>query len=380
MAKPIIIDLFAGAGGLSLGAARAGFVVAAAVETDAKALETHSINFPTTKHLDKDVAKLTGKELLVSAGLENKVLSGLIGGPPCQGFSTIGKRELSDERNNLFIHFFRLVKETSPKFFLAENVPGILDTSYDSLRETALSIVKNEYVILQPFSVSACDFGAPTTRTRVFYVGYKKSVESELTENSFLPPCEIEKVTVKLALKGLPVQIDPLWQTDESGWRKIGEMPKTAFTRKISSDIPDGIGNMESIYRYIERGEVSGCLGTRHRSDVAERYRCLAPGRKDKISKAIKLTPDGFCPTLRAGTGKDKGSFQAVRPIHPTEPRVITPREAARLQGFPDWFKFHGTKWHSFRQIGNSVSPIVAEELLSIIIKEIELCHTAMRE
>lgn len=96
--------------------------------------------------------------------------------------------------------------------------------------------------------------------------------------------------------------------------------------------------------------------------------RALLPGKKDAISKAVRLAADGFCPTLRAGTNREKGSYQAVRPIHHILPRVITPREAARLQGFPDWFVFHRTKWHSFRQIGNSVSPIVAEFLLKAVL------------
>jgi len=81
----------------------------------------------------------------------------------------------------------------------------------------------------------------------------------------------------------------------------------------------------------------------------------------DSISKARRLDVEGLCPTLRAGTGPERGSFQAVRPIHPRAPRVISPREAARLQGFPDWFVFDHTKWHAFRQIGNSVSPLVSE-------------------
>ena len=111
--------------------------------------------------------------------------------------------------------------------------------------------------------------------------------------------------------------------------------------------------------------------GTAHSLEVAKRYAKTKCGKYDSISKSYRLDPDGFCPTLRAGTGPDQGSFQAVRPIHPTEARVITPREAARLQGFPDWFQFSPTKWHSFRQIGNSVSPILAERILSVIAKSL---------
>lgn len=122
---------------------------------------------------------------------------------------------------------------------------------------------------------------------------------------------------------------------------------------------------------------VSGFLGTIHTDEIINRYKKLSFGETDKISRSQRLNPNGFCPTLRAGTGSDKGSYQAVRPIHPTQARVITPREAARLQGFPDWFRFHPTKWHSFRQIGNSVSPLVAEAMLLPLYK---LCQFSKEE
>ena len=93
----------------------------------------------------------------------------------------------------------------------------------------------------------------------------------------------------------------------------------------------------------------------------------MVPGKTDKISKFPRLSWNGLCPTIRAGTDHRRGSYQAARPIHPEKNRVITPREAARLQGFPDWFQFSPTKWHSFRQIGNSISPLLAEAILSVI-------------
>jgi DNA (cytosine-5)-methyltransferase 1 len=119
--------------------------------------------------------------------------------------------------------------------------------------------------------------------------------------------------------------------------------------------------------RLRTKGEASGNLATRHSAIVAERYAAVDTGKIDIITKSRRLDSNGFCPTLRAGTGFERGRFQAVRPLHPTEDRVITPREAARLQGFPDWFQFSSTRWHSFRMIGNSVSPIVAERLLAVI-------------
>jgi DNA (cytosine-5)-methyltransferase 1 len=99
----------------------------------------------------------------------------------------------------------------------------------------------------------------------------------------------------------------------------------------------------------------------------------MKPGEKDEISKTVRLKADGLCPTLRAGTDASRGSYQAVRPVRPTAARVITPREAARLQGFPDWFQFAPTKWHSFRQIGNSVSPFVAEAVLAVLADSLRI-------
>jgi DNA (cytosine-5)-methyltransferase 1 len=149
-------------------------------------------------------------------------------------------------------------------------------------------------------------------------------------------------------------------------------MPKSRFRDRIADSVPRDIGDPDALRKYRDEAIVSGCLGTRHTPEVAARYRRLRPGAKDETSKSVRLHPQGLCPTLRAGTDANRGSYQAVRPIHPTADRVITPREAARLQGFPDWFQFAPSKWHSFRQIGNSVSPLVAEALLSVLFSKIQ--------
>jgi DNA (cytosine-5)-methyltransferase 1 len=366
---PTVIDLFSGAGGLSLGAARAGFSVSAAVEIDSFACETHAKNFPSCKHISEDVATLTGNDLLSRAGLLRGGLDGLIGGPPCQGFSTIGRRQEGDLRNNLFGHFFRLVSEIEPAFFVAENVPGILSDRYDPVRAEAISQVSDRYQVLPPIRVHADRFGAPTTRTRIFFVGYKPSLfNHELTLEGFAPPAPPMVTTVGIALDGLLEEIDAAWQSEEAGWRTVVKRGDSWFSDRLTGMRPDGMGDPFSVERYLSRDEVSGCMGTRHTDDVVRRFAETLPGKSDPISKAIRLRQNGFCPTLRAGTSKERGSYQAVRPIHHTQPRVITAREAARLQGFPDWFVFHSTKWHSFRQIGNSVSPLIGEFVLGRII------------
>ncbi|WP_077922658.1 DNA cytosine methyltransferase [Spirosoma sp. 209] len=367
---PKVIDLFAGVGGLSLGAARAGFNVSSAVEIDSYAINAHAVNFPNTSHLAIDVSALSGRQLLDASGLLEGELDGLIGGPPCQGFSVIGPRNTDDIRNDLFNHFFRLVHETKPSFFVAENVPGIMHRRYDLVRENAFSWIKDEYELLEPISIKANLYGAPTSRTRIFFVGYNpKKYKYALSVSHFKPDSSTELTVVEKALIGLPTFTDPAWQDEKSSWQKVDINVGGRFIESVLDRIPIGVGSPYNIKRLHQGKEVSGFLGTIHSKEVAARYSSLLPGQQDYISKSVRLNPLGYCPTIRAGTSREKGSFQAVRPIHYSEARVINPREAARLQGFPDWFSFHPTKWHSFRQIGNSVSPIVAEHVLSTIRK-----------
>lgn len=361
-----LIDLFAGVGGISLGAARAGFRVALAAEWDVHAAAAHKLNFPKMTHWDGDIGLLDGSQLLTLAGLKPGELNGLVGGPPCQGFSTMGRRNTTDPRNNLFRHFFKLVSQTLPEFFVAENVMGILAPQYDEIREEAFSLVSATYNLAEPLTLKACDFGAPTSRERVFFIGVRKNLKKEFSYKD-IEKSKVENHTlVRDALLGLPA-IRSEWREEKDGWRAVSELPSSFYGVRIAGNIPDGVGDKESIDQYKSKRIVSGCLGTIHSEPVAKRYGSLKPGQQDSISKSVRLKPHGLCPTLRAGTNSDRGSYQAVRPIHPTSARVITPREAARLQGFPDWFRFAPSKWHSFRQIGNSVSPFVAEAVLKSV-------------
>ncbi|WP_083468451.1 DNA cytosine methyltransferase [Stenotrophomonas pictorum] len=364
MKRPTVIDLFSGVGGLSLGAARAGFRVAGSVEIDPIAAAYHALNFPSTHHIQQDVGDLDGRELLRACGVKEGSLGGLIGGPPCQGFSVIGKKNSGDPRNLLFGRFFQLVAEMDPAFFVAENVLGILRAGNAKIVQDALECLPSKYKVLAPIKIKASDYGAPTTRTRVFFIGYDPSRVGNIDGTTFLD-ATISKVNVRDALKGLPdVRAD--WQSESQSWRKVKAVGDDAFAARIKGHIPEGVGDPQAIDLASQR-IVSGFLGTLHAPETVLRFSQLAPGEVDRVYRSPRLDFNGLCPTLRAGTNSDKGSFQAVRPIHPTKPRVITPREAARLQGFPDWFVFHPTKWHAFRQIGNSVSPIVAEHVLGRI-------------
>lgn len=369
--RPSVIDLFSGVGGLSLGAARAGFRVAASAELDPIASKSHSENFPNTKHIERDVGKLSGQDLLKASGVTKGKLAGLIGGPPCQGFSLIGRRDQADPRNDLFGHFFRLVSETLPAFYLAENVPGILSSNNKAFIEQAMSVLPKHYVRLEPIKVPANLYGAPTTRIRVFFIGYDPDRLGAIREADFAPDEDLAPTLVRDALFGL-TSVQSHWQTEAQSWRAVKKLPSTAFGKRVFDMVPDGVGNVEAITRLKKQSIASGFLGTEHTPATVERFNLLEPGEIDSVYRSPRLKLDGFCPTLRAGTNSDKGSYQAVRPIHPRSPRVISPREAARLQGFPDWFVFNPTKWHSFRQIGNSVSPLIAEALTQKLRKKLD--------
>ena len=378
-----VIDLFAGAGGLSLGAARAGFNISAAVEIESHAIESHKVNFPNSVHIQKDIMKLSGEELLNLAGITQHELTGIIGGPPCQGFSSIGHGDVGDIRNRLFVKFFELIEELQPAFFVAENVPGIMKPKYDSIRNEAFEHVAN-YHMLEPICVKANEYGAPTTRTRYFFIGYLddgRITPFTMQDIISMQVPEESRTTVRQALEGLPGDIQ-YRNKNSSGLRRLTQnyftesaqhIQSDFFYQRVTSKIPKGMGDKDYIKAYRERHIVNGCYPTKHADNVSARYAQLAPGQQDRISKSTRLDPDGYCPTLRAGTGPEKGSYQAVRHIHYDYARVITPREAARLQGFPDWYKLPDTIWHGFRQIGNSVSPVAAERILSAIYQKLTL-------
>ena len=199
-----IIDLFSGAGGFSLGATRAGFDLAGSIEIDPHAISVHKRNFPKSPLLKKDISTISGAEILQEFDLELGDMDGIIGGPPCQGFSHMGHGNTCDPRNNLFIHFFEIVNDASPKFFLAENVPGILNPKNSQIIDRAMSKV-DRYEILPPMTLAAKDYGVPTTRARVFFFGFlKDQMKSVIVKDIDSTPKNTKTVYVKDALKGLP--------------------------------------------------------------------------------------------------------------------------------------------------------------------------------
>ena len=346
--KPVAIDLFAGVGGLSLGFEAAGFDVRVAVESDNAAAETYGLNFPQTKVIPNKIEGISG-ELIRAVGEIEGGVEVVFGGPPCQGVSTGGKRLLEDPRNALFLEFARIVKELQPKYFVLENVQGLLQGRMRSLLDGFISSVEADYYqVIKPVQVlNAADFGVPQRRNRVFVIGYKRGTpEPGYPVRPYAP-----RISVWDAISDLP---EPGMIGDSSGvfYGELGQ--PTPYSSLLSSLLKVWHFSRETPFG------IDGFQITEHSAKTVKRFGLVKPGTFDKVSRFYRLHKDGISSTLRAGTGPDKGSFMAPRPIHPSTDRCITVREAARLQSFPDWFQFHETKWHSFLQIGNAVPPLLA--------------------
>ncbi|QYX55950.1 DNA cytosine methyltransferase [Roseovarius sp. SCSIO 43702] len=341
-----VVDLFCGTGGFSLGAQQAGFQVAASVDVDQVLTSSYKHNFPNGRLLLADIASLSGSDLKSFAGQR---IDGIIGGPPCQGFSSIGKRDAADPRSRLVEHFFRIVAEVRPSFFVMENVVGLTQGNAASVLEAGIGRLPDSYDIVGPQILHSADFGLPTSRRRCFVIGFLR----EHCDPPLQGICKCsQSVTVRDAIQDL-MSIRPLGLDNEGfdTFEIVDDSPPSAYAADLRAE-----GNLST-----------GNLRTAHSPKVQTRFAGIEPGRTDPVGRHQRLSWDGLCPTLRAGTGSDRGSYQSVRPLHPEQPRVITVREAARLQGFPDRHRFHRTIWHSFRMIGNSVPPPMAAAVLRSI-------------
>jgi len=359
--RPVGIDLFSGAGGLSLGFEQAGFDITAAVEIDPIHCATHEYNFPYTKTICASVTDLSGEKIRNLSKLGNRDIDVVFGGAPCQGFSLIGKRILEDPRNELASHFVRLVSELSPKYFLFENVKGLtLGKHRKFLDEMILELSKKGYEILLPYKVlNACDFGVPQSRQRLFLIGARK--------DQILPKYPERKSVINTvwdAIGDIP-NADDFRDLESSDSIEIKWKTNSEYGKKSRGIIDDD--NDFSFPRIYRKNMLTSSLKTKHSEKTKNRFNETPPGETEKISRFKKLDPSGLCNTLRAGTDSARGAFTSARPIHPIYPRVITVREAARLHSYPDWFRFHATKWHGFRQIGNSVPPMLGRAVASEI-------------
>lgn len=365
---------------MSLGFEQAGFDVVAAVEIDPVHAAVHEYNFPQTAMLCRSVAEVSGGDIRRAAGLGNRTVDVVFGGAPCQGFSMIGKRALDDPRNALPAHFLRVVVELEANYFVFENVKGLTIGDHRRfLDELVKEFERHGYDVVAPWKVlNAADFGVPQNRHRLFLLGARRGLRLPSYPNPKCVPAGREAhwdlsngPTVWDAIGDLP-DIEQYPELFDRDWTRapLGRKPSqyAKFLRGIEKDEDDF-----SHPRLFDASLLTGSMRTYHTPLSQRRFAKTEHGGTEPVSRFFKLDPSGLCNTLRAGTGSDRGAYTSPRPIHPYVPRCITVREAARLHSYPDWFRFHATKWHGFRQIGNSVPPLLARAVAARVAAAMKL-------
>lgn len=378
--RPLAVDLFAGAGGLSLGLEQAGYEIAASVEYDPIHAAVHEFNFSYGKTFALDVTGVSGAQIRSESEIGDREIHLVAGGPPCQGISMIGRRAIDDPRNALLKEFVRLVLELEPRYFLMENVAGLLVGAHRQLIDEVVEMFEadGDYRVVTPIRVlQAADYGVPQSRRRVILLGARKDVP--------MPEYPAATHTPRTIKGGVPASYNlPL---GPSVIDAIGDLPNAdLYEELLDNDRVSGVQyGRASSYAAFLRGlkedpsdyshprlgvtdELTSSARTVHTAKSIDRFTTVKPGTTEEISRFLRLHPEGICNTLRAGTASDRGAYTAPRPIHPVYPRVITVREAARLHGYPDWFRFHATKWNGFREIGNSVPALLGRAVAASIL------------
>lgn len=375
MSRPIGIDLFAGVGGMSLGFEQAGFDVVAAVEYDPIHAAAHEFNFPQCATIARSVVGLTAADIRRAAGIGDAKVDVVFGGPPCQGFSLIGQRVLDDPRNSLVRDYVRIVRELDASHFVFENVKGLtLGEQRRFLDEIIEEFRAIGYNVRLPWRVlNASHYGVPQDRERLILVGAKRGLPlPEYPAATTLPAgrdLELRGLahgpTCADALDDLP-DAEAFEALLERDWVKVRSAAKpSAYAAEMRCS--DSRSWHLGYRREWDYSLLTASARSNHTDISRRRFAETPEGRVEPISRFFKLSRNGLSNTLRAGSDSQRGAFTSPRPIHYRYNRCVTVREMARLHGFPDWFRFHVTKWHGARQIGNAVPPPLARAIATEI-------------
>ena len=350
--EPTVIDLFAGVGGLSLGFEMEGFDILLANEFDQSIATAYKENHKSTNVVVGDITSLDLSK--VFGEYVNKI-DVVIGGPPCQGFSQKGKRKtINDERNFLFKHYVEVVKFVKPKYFVMENVPNLLTAEKGFFLNEIKGLFKGYGYSIRYGVLNAADYGVPQNRRRAIIIGKYLATPPELPL-----PCK-QKVTIWDAISDLAY----LESGEGEFEQEYRNSPKSDYEKKMRK-------GSKILYNH---------MATKHSALALERLSLIPPNAgkeilpKEHITKSVysgtwsrmKQNDVAVTITTRFDT-PSSGKF-----THPFLNRAVTVREAARLQSFPDTFKFIGSKMSQMKQVGNAVPPLLARKIARVIMHDIK--------
>ncbi len=348
------IDLFSGAGGFSLGLSRNKIEIVLANEIEKDFAKTFEINHPNTKMLNEDIHNIDFKKELKK--ISHKSIDILCGGPPCQGFSTVGSKNKKDKRNSLFWEFLRAVNETNPKAIIFENVAGFKSLYNGQAYTTLINELEKDYQVFSEV-LNAVDYGLPQHRKRTIIVGIKKGFSFQFPKSIKSNKKNLfqdEYLTIMSAISDLP----ELNVGEEK--QKYSLKPKNDYQKKMRGE--ENILTEHNCANYGKK---------------MQKILSLIPPNGNIYDLPVKLRPKNYFNNVYARLNPIKpsptitrnfGTPSSSRCIHPFQNRALSTREGARLQGFPDKFIFYGSKTSKNLQIGNAVPPLLGE----IIGKQIE--------
>ncbi len=352
------IELFAGSGGLGTGFERSGFNIIAANDVWKPAAETYKANHPNVKYIIEDISKVSGSDLLKGTSYTKEDIDVIIGGPPCQGFSTLGKRFIDDPRNKLFKEYVRIVNDIKPKFFVMENVSGILSMEKGKVLQNIIKSFNDIGYKLEYKLLNAAEYGVPQQRERTIFIGTRLNVD-------IIYPQKTHSLTGEIGLK----KVLTLWDA-------IGDLPQSD-TEEITQYSQSPINSYQKLMRKNSKF-IKNHKPPIHNDKAYKMMKYIPEGKSAWEIKEIpgELRPkSGYGNTYARLNSKEPGmtitrNFACIsssRCIHPFLNRGLTAREAARIQSYPDDYIFKGTKTDIHIQIGNSVPPILGEKIADAI-------------
>ncbi|MGH3195169.1 MAG: DNA cytosine methyltransferase [Streptosporangiaceae bacterium] len=372
------VDLFCGAGGASLGLVRAGWDLRLATDVDQACSLTHQANLPG-EFITADLRAADADKVMSAADISPGQLDLLFAGPPCQGFSILGSRVVWDKRNNLFREVLRLASGLQPRSVVIENVPGLVTLAKGAYLHAILEGLSAAGYEAACAELLAAQYGAPQMRWRLIIIGWRKDLgipagygfprptAGTAEIGDLLPNCTIP-----------PWQLEGFVTTAEA----ISDLPPVAAGEEVTHYAGPPVGSYQKMMRAGLNGELSNHYATRLSAANLTRLAHIKPGqdwrdlprdllpssmqralRKDHTRRYRRMTWDGV-PRAVITRFRDPKSGEYT---HPEQDRTITIREAARLQGFPDSFVFHGARSSQYDQVGNAVPTQLAEAIAAEI-------------